>query len=36
VFTEIKKYYQNLIPAMQEEEWHAIQEKFTGTTVKKE
>jgi CRP-like cAMP-binding protein len=35
VFTEIKKYYQNLIPAMQEEEWHTIQEKFTVQQLKR-
>jgi CRP-like cAMP-binding protein len=36
VFTEIKKYYQNLIPAMQEDEWNAIQEKFTVQQLRKD
>jgi CRP-like cAMP-binding protein len=36
VFTEIKKYYQNLIPAMQEDEWNAIQEKFKVQQLKKD
>jgi CRP-like cAMP-binding protein len=36
LFTEIKKYYQNLIPAMQEEEWHAIQTKLTVQQLKRD